>query len=113
MIFTIFILPVIILLAGYLMNKYPPKKVNWFIGYRTRTSMKDENSWEEANRYCGELWMKIGVIMIAISLVLMVVAYLNIVIFSEAILGVIVICQIIPLFLSGLMVEDRIKNKEN
>ena len=39
--FEVFMIPVLMIIAGCLMSKYPPKKVNWFVGYRTRKSMKD------------------------------------------------------------------------
>ena len=67
MIYTIYIIPTLIIIVGFLMYKYPPKKPNWFIGYRTRNSMKDKDVWEIANRYCGNVWMKLGSIMLVIS----------------------------------------------
>lgn len=110
MLYTIFLLPVIIILIGYLMNKYPPKKVNWIVGYRTRKAMKDENVWKKANEYCGALWIKIGLIMFVISLMLCVLTYLKVIVLSEAFLTVIVLCQVIPLLFSVILVEKKIKN---
>lgn len=110
MISAIFIIPAIITITGYLMNKYPPQKVNWFIGYRTRKSMKDTNVWKRANEYCGKLWIKIGLIMLAIAFGLCILTYFKIIIFSETLLAIIVLCEIIPLLLSGIIVENEIKN---
>ena len=107
---VIFILPVIIAVVGYIMNKSPPKKVNWFIGYRTRKSMKDETVWKIANQYCGKLWIRIGLTMLVIASLLGILVYFKILIFSETFLAIIVFCEITPLLLSGVMVENKIKN---
>ena len=108
--YVIYIIPILITLIGILMYKRPPKKVNWFVGYRTRKSMKNEKVWEEANRYCGKLWIIIGLAMIVVAILLNVLFYFRIIIFSETILSIIVLSEIIPIILSGLMVERKIKN---
>ena len=108
--YVIYIIPILITLIGILMYKRPPKKVNWVIGYRTRKSMKNEKVWKKANKYCGKLWIVIGSVMIVVAILLNVVFYFKMIIFSETILTIIVFCEIIPLLLSGLMVEYKIKN---
>ena len=112
MVSVIFILPITIAVIGYIMNKYPPKKVNWFVGYRTRKSMKDETVWKIANQYCGKLWIKIGLTMFVVASLLSALVYFKIIIFSETFLIIIVFCQIVPLLLSGVMVENKIKNTD-
>ena len=51
-IFIIYPLPSILFLSGgifYLvalvLSKFPPKKINYFYGYRTKASMKSQESW--------------------------------------------------------------------
>ena len=113
MIYVMFIIPLMILVIGYLMNKYPPKKVNWFVGYRTRKSMSDENIWKVANEYCGKLWLKIGLIMIIVVALLCALIYLDIIIFSETFLTTIIVCEIAPLLLSGVIVDKKIRGINN
>ncbi len=108
--YVIYIIPILITLIGILMYKRPPKKVNWFVGYRTRKSMKNEKVWETANKHCGKLWIIIGLAMIVVAILLNVLFYFRIVVFSETILSIIVLSEIIPILLSGLMVERKIKN---
>lgn len=109
MIYTIFIIPLLIVLIGYLMNKYPSKKINYFIGYRTFNSMKNENNWKLANQYCGKLWFKIGLIMLIISILLFIFNLLKIITFTENMLSIIVLIQIIPLLISIFFIENKIK----
>ncbi|GAB2974641.1 hypothetical protein GCM10027049_06180 [Mucilaginibacter puniceus] len=61
---------VIILLAGWIMVKYPPKKINYLYGYRTELSMKNQQTWDEANRFSARLMVKIGGVLIALGLII-------------------------------------------
>jgi uncharacterized membrane protein len=61
---------IIILAAGWMMVKYPPKKINHLYGYRTESSMRNQQTWDEANRFSGRLMIKIGWILLLVGLVL-------------------------------------------
>lgn len=41
------------LLSGYLMWKFPPKKINMLYGYRSSNAMKDQKRWDFAQVYAG------------------------------------------------------------
>lgn len=110
MIYTILIIPLLQIITGYLMYKYPPKKVNLFIGYRTKKSMKNQKNWDFANKYCGMLWLKIGASVLIITLLLSFLFYLKIIIFTENIITIIIIIEIIIMILSGLLPENKLKN---
>ena len=47
--YTIFLIPVLMILVGIIMFKYPPKKINFFVGYRTVNSMKNKERWDFSN----------------------------------------------------------------
>ena len=112
MIYTIFIIPIVIIIAGFFMYKYPPKKPNWFIGYRTRNSMKEQKTWEIANKYCGELFIKTGFITLIISLLLRFLSSLKIIKISEKLVIIITIIQLVLIITSGIIVENKIKNNK-
>ena len=44
-----------------MMWKHCPKKINGVVGYRTRMSMINMDTWEFAHEYAGKLWWKAGV----------------------------------------------------
>ena len=46
--------------AGYIQQKFPPKKINHFYGYRTRKSMRDQESWDFAQTYSARQMQKMG-----------------------------------------------------
>lgn len=64
------LIPMTMVLAGFLLYKKCPKRVNHVVGYRTPMSMKNQDTWEFANTYCGKLWLVIGVIMTIITAVI-------------------------------------------
>lgn len=52
------------ILAGWLMWKHYPKEISSMIGYRTRRSSMNMDTWQFANQHCGKRWWKIGWIML-------------------------------------------------
>ncbi|AEV69979.1 SdpI family protein [Acetivibrio clariflavus] len=64
MFFCNLLIPVIMIIVGYLMYKHPPKKINAFYGYRTSRSMKNDETWKFAHDYCGRIWIKLGFVLL-------------------------------------------------
>ena len=54
------LIPLTMVIVGYLMRKHTPKKINVVIGYRTSRSMKNMDTWKFAHNYCGKLWYNAG-----------------------------------------------------
>ncbi|OOQ60597.1 SdpI family protein [Mucilaginibacter pedocola] len=58
------LLAIIFLIAGYIQKLYPPKKINALYGYRTDSSMKNQQTWDEGNRYSTALMIKYAWVML-------------------------------------------------
>lgn len=103
------LIPVIMLIGGYFMYKHPPKNINSACGYRTRRSMKSEETWRFANTLCGKLWLKMSVPVIIIS----VTAQLPFIGADKDTFGnltlVIEIIQIVLLIIPAFIVEKKLK----
>ena len=57
------ILPgLIILLLGSVFSFFPPKKINRWYGYRTPRSMRNQETWNVANRFSGWLMIIAGML---------------------------------------------------
>ena len=54
--------------VGFIMNRYPPKTINSFYGYRTPSSMKNQEQWNFAQLYSSNLMIKLGVILCLLSI---------------------------------------------
>lgn len=58
---TIFVLAALITLV------FPPKKINYLYGYRTRASMKNQQVWDFSQRFSGIKMVQSGLVLIALS----------------------------------------------
>lgn len=64
------IIPITMIGLGKMMWKYGPKDINWVVGYRTARSMRNKDTWQFAQEYCGRLWWKIGWVLLPLSAVI-------------------------------------------
>ncbi len=64
------LIPITMIIAGNMMWKHAPKKINGIIGYRTARSMKNIDTWKFAQAHCGRLWRKIGWVILIPSVVI-------------------------------------------
>ncbi|MEM7085686.1 MAG: SdpI family protein [Bacteroidota bacterium] len=41
----------LLFILALIFQKFPPKKINWYYGYRTQRSMKNDTIWKAANTF--------------------------------------------------------------
>lgn len=58
---------ILFMLGGFAMLKFPPRKINWFYGYRTPCAMKNQKRWDFAQKYSAKLMIKLGGLSILLS----------------------------------------------
>lgn len=68
--FDIIVIPITMIVFGYLFMKRPPKEINSLFGYRTTMSSKNQNTWDFAHRYAGRVWLNSGIFTVIISVIL-------------------------------------------
>ncbi len=66
-VFLMVLVPLVQLVAGLLMWLRPPARINPIYGYRTKLSMKNEDTWAFAHRHCGRLWTFVGLGLLLLS----------------------------------------------
>lgn len=107
------IIPIIMLVAGRMMWKHCPKHINSMIGYRTVRSMKNMDTWKFAHEYCGQLWWRIGFIMIVPSVVIHIPLYHS----DDNTIGIVALIleaiQVIVLIASIFPTEAALKKRFN
>ena len=69
MLLVILIMPLMMVGFGLLLMKNPPKKINSYYGYRTRRSVRSQETCDFAHYYFGKLWLVCGLVSLPISLV--------------------------------------------
>ena len=63
----IFMIPVltglIFTIVGVIMWNFPPKKINRLYGYRTKNSMKSQETWDFAQKFSASQMIKLGLLL--------------------------------------------------
>ena len=105
------LIPLILMIAGRMMWKHCPKKINDIYGYRTRRSKRNMETWKFAHDYCGRLWWKLGWILLIISSV----AHFPFIHSDEDTIGILgaILCivQLLVLFATIFMTERALKKE--
>lgn len=65
------LIPFTMLGFGKYLKKGGPQKPNGVLGYRTSRSMKNQNTWTFAQRYCGKMWCRYGLVLLPVSAAVM------------------------------------------
>lgn len=103
------LLPILMITIGVSFRKAAPKDINPFIGYRTPMSMKNEDTWRFAHRFCGTLWRRWGLWMLPLSGIPMLLV-LGKGIDAVSIVGTVVCClQLVPMLVSIAVTEKALK----
>lgn len=99
------LIPVMMIVFGRIMWKHCPREINGFVGYRTKRSMKNMDTWRFAHDYCGRLWWKIGWIMIFLSILVQIPFFHG----TENTVGIVggVICALQCILLVGSIVPTE------
>ena len=106
------LIPVIMIISGYLMKAKTPKKINGIYGYRTERSMKNKETWNFANKLCGDIWLKVGLIMLIISAVITAIISINKDENAFAVASIVILLvQTIILIATIVPVEKALRNK--
>lgn len=66
------LIPLTMIVLGYYFGKRAPKKINYFVGYRTSMSMINEDTWVFAHKHFGRTWFIAGLILLPVSLIIMI-----------------------------------------
>lgn len=105
------VIPFIMLINGGIYLKKPPRTINWLYGYRTRRSMKNQETWDYAHCYCGRLWYRCGGAMLVLSIIGMLPVYQKSVPVIGMVSGIICIVQCFVLVAAIFPTERALKRK--
>lgn len=99
------IVPTATLSLGKRFIKNAPKKINSNYGYRTNMSMKSQETWDFAHRYCGKVWWVMGLVMLPATVIAMLFVLGADTERVSIVGGIVCGAQLIPLLLSIIPTE--------
>ena len=101
-----FFVGLIFVFAGSLMYRFPPKNINYLYGYRTISSMKNQERWDFAQQFSAKEMMKLGAFLTFTSLLAVITNFEESV---NLIIGLSLMFLIVVILF--LRVENAIKTK--
>ncbi len=103
------LIPALMIGIGTLFQKRPPKRINGISGYRTKRSMRTQETWDFAHRYCGKLWVKIGLVLLPLSVLPLIFVYGKDIGLVGTVGGIVTGVQIIPMVAAIFPTERALK----
>lgn len=102
-----FILPLGIILYGYLYKNVASKRKSNFFGYKTERTHLSKDTWEYANKRVGKMWIKLGLIFTLVVLIMRFIFPSHMEKPSFIVIGMALIVSLIPF----PIVEKELKEK--
>ena len=62
-----FLTGIIFTVSAVILYCFPPKKINYLYGYRTPSSMKNQQVWDFSQKYSAIKMLQIGLLLLAVS----------------------------------------------
>lgn len=69
------LIPIIMLVFGFMFQNKGPDKINGIYGYRTTMSMKNEETWNFAHTYCAKIWRNLGFAILILTVIASMMAF--------------------------------------
>ena len=105
------LIPILLLGFGALLRNSPPPKPDRFFGYRSKRAMQNETTWLFAQRYCGFVWMRLGVLLLIAAILFIFYCYLADIIITDAIILLPLAIQLLLLLASIAVVEYQLQRQ--
>ena len=109
MLLTSLLIPVIMLVFGWIFHRQAPKKINVWYGYRSARSMKNEDTWVFAHQHIGRTWMLVGAVLLVISVIPMIAVYGTDDDTVSVVSLVLLFVQMLPMIMSLIPTERALK----
>lgn len=109
MFISVMLIPAILFLFGKFFSKDVPMGINSFCGYRTKRSMKNENTWVFANKYWGALAAKLAVLSAALTARAMALVYNGDEGAVTTVASIAAAIQVVLLIVSVILTEKALK----
>lgn len=75
MLISVAYIPLFLIVIGKIFEKYPSKEPNIAIGFRTKLSMMNKETWDCAQRLFPKVWISLGRTMLPLSLIILFLLY--------------------------------------
>ena len=109
MLIMVLLIPLTMIFFGWLLFRKTPKEINYVYGYRTKRSMRNEETWKFANQYFGKVWYRCELISVPLSVIAIALVFGKGTETVGTVGGIITMIQMIPLVGAIIPTEIALK----
>lgn len=113
MLISVSFVPLVLIVTAALFKKYPSKEPNIAIGFRTKMSMMNKDTWDYAQRLFPLCWMKLGRLLLPISIAVLFLLYSEDNDYTGRVVIVLMIIQVLLMLGSAAYVNLKLKKVFN
>lgn len=106
-------IPLVLIITAALFKKYPSKEPNIAIGFRTKLSMMNKETWDYAQRLFPKAWISLGRIMLPLSLIILFLLYSEDKDYTGNLVLILMLVQVVLMLGSILYVNLKLKKAFN
>lgn len=109
MLISVAFIPLLLIVIGKIFEKYPSKEPNIAIGFRTKLSMMNKETWDYAQRLFPKAWISLGRIMLPLSLIILFLLYSEDKDYTGNLVVILMMVQVVLMLGSILYVNLKLK----
>lgn len=113
MLISVAFIPLLLIVIGKIFDKYPIKEPNIAIGFRTKLSMMNKETWDYAQRLFPKAWISLGRIMLPLSLIILFLLYSEDKDYTGNLALILMLVQVVLMLGSILYVNLKLKKAFN
>lgn len=113
MLISVAFIPLLLIVIGKIFDKYPCKEPNIAIGFRTKLSMMNKETWDYAQRLFPKAWISLGRIMLPLSLIILFLLYSEDKDYTGNLALILMLVQVVLMLGSILYVNLKLKKAFN
>lgn len=113
MLISVAFIPLLLIVIGKIFEKYPSKEPNIAIGFRTKLSMLNKDTWDYAQRLFPKTWISLGRIMLPLSLIILFLLYSEDKDYTGNLVVILMLAQVVLMLGSILYVNLKLKKAFN
>ena len=101
------IIPALMIIMGIICKGGKPAKINNMVGYRTKRSMINQDTWDYAQKLMGKLWLIIGLVAAVLAVIIMLTLGRG---ESAMVVGIVmIVVELVAMFASIYVIESDLK----
>lgn len=97
---------IFLVVCGWVLKKYPPKKMNALYGYRTGRAYKSKEAWDFAQTYSAKILIQSSLSLLLISPIYLIISVDQALMITISLIFIL-ICPFLPIYFTEKMLRKK------